>query len=65
MRYLQTSMNVTLDLVAMEECVKTFQEATDANANQDFLATTVKSVRIVHTYVLFSFFILSSTLMRL
>lgn len=65
MRYLQTSMNVTLDLVAMEERVKTFQEATDANANQDFLATTVKSVRIVHTYVFFSFFILCSTLMRL
>ena len=53
MRYLQTSMNVTLDLVAMEERVKTFQEATDANASQDFLATTVKSVRIVHTYVFF------------
>ena len=55
MRYLQTSMNVRLDLVAMEERVKTFQEATDANASQDFLATTVKSVRIVHTYVCFHF----------
>jgi len=49
MRYLQTSMNVTPDLVAMEERVKTFQEATNANASQDSLATTVKSVRIVHS----------------
>ena len=56
MRYLQTSMNVTLDLVAMEERVKTFQEATNANASQDFSATTVKSVRIAHTYVFFHFF---------
>ena len=55
MRHLQTSMNVTLDLVAMEERVKTFQEATDANASQDSLATNVKSVRIVHTYVFFHF----------
>ena len=66
MRYFQTSMNATLDLVAMEERVKTFQEATNANASQDFSATTVKSVRIVHTYVFFHFFfILSSTWMRL
>ena len=57
MRYFQTSMNATLDLVAMEERVKTFQEATNANASQDFSATTVKSVRIVHTYVFFHFFL--------
>ena len=48
-------MNVTLDLVAMEERVKTFQEATDVNASQDSLATTVKSVRIFRRLVFFSF----------
>ena len=49
-------MNVTLDLVAMEERVKTFQEATDVSASQDSLATTVKSVRIFRRLVFFSLF---------
>jgi len=43
-------MNVTLDLAAMEELVKIFQEALNVNASQDFLASIVKSVRIFNIF---------------
>ena len=42
-------MSVPLDLVAMEEHVKTFQEATNVNASLDSWAMTVKSVHILHS----------------
>ena len=49
-------MNVPLDLVAMEERVKTFQEATDVNASQDFWASNVKLVSNLHpNYFMFVF----------
>ena len=49
-------MNATLDLAAMEERVKTFQEATDVNAGQDSWASNVKSVGNLHPkYFIFVF----------
>ena len=42
-------MSVPLDLVAMEEPVKTCQEATNVNAGLDTWAMTVKSVHNLHS----------------
>ena len=44
--------NVILDLVAMVERVRIFQEATDANAEQDSLVNTVKSVHTLNVILL-------------
>ena len=37
-------MNVTLDPAVTVELVRTYQEVTDANANQDFSGNTARSV---------------------
>ena len=43
--------NVVLDLVAMVERVRIFQEATDADAEQDSLVNTVKSVHTLNVLI--------------
>lgn len=47
--------NVILDLVAMVELVRIFQEATDANAEQDSLVNTVKSVNNLNVILVLGF----------
>ena len=51
--------NVILDLVAMVELVRIFQEATDANAGQDSLVNTVKSVNNLNVILVLGFSVAS------
>ena len=51
--------NVILDLVAMVERVRIFQEATDANAEQDSLVNTVKSVNNLNVILVLGFSVAS------
>ena len=51
--------NVILDLVAMVERVRIFQEATDANAEQDSLVNTVKSVHTLNVILVLDFSVAS------
>ena len=51
--------NVILDLVAMVELVRIFQEATDANAGQDSLVNTVKSVNNLNVILVVGFSVAS------
>ena len=44
--YFQMLMNVSGNLVATVELARIYQEATDANVNQDFLASTARLVRV-------------------
>ena len=51
--------NVILDLVAMVERVRIFQVATDANAEQDSLVNTVKSVNNLNVILVLGFSVAS------